>query len=272
MTPTRCSAVTFQFDLGSDMRGSTGVPQRVLIVGGSSEIGSSLAAAWLRRGTRHFVVTQRAPGNTRGLVALLEDGGATVTSVSLDAHEADSIEDAMNDVWIQGDVDVAVVAIGVLGDQREIEAHPSLAWDVMTVNATATIHIALEVARRMEVQQHGSLVLLSSVAGQRGRRDNYVYGASKAALDAFAEGLQQRFADSEVNVLVVRPGYVHTKMSSGVAPAPFAVTVEESRDRIISAVEGREDVVWVPSILGAVFYVLRMLPRRVWAVIAARAR
>lgn len=254
------------------MRGSTGVPQRVLIVGGSSEIGSSLALSWLRRGTSEFVVTQREAGRADDVVGHLEDAGARVTTVDLDALVRSTISPAMDRAWAGGDVDIAVIAIGRLGDQVEMEANPSAAWDVLTVNATASIQIALEVAARMEHQQHGTLVLLSSVAGQRGRRDNYVYGASKAALDTFAEGLQQRFADSEVGVLVARPGYVHSKMSAGVKPAPFAVSVDESRDRILTALESGKSVVWIPSFLGVLFQIFRLLPRRTWAALVRRMR
>lgn len=254
------------------MRGSTGVPQRVLIVGGSSEIGSSLALSWLRRGTSEFVVTQREAGRADDVVGHLEDAGARVTTVDLDALVRSTISPAMDRAWAGGDVDIAVIAIGRLGDQVEMEANPSAAWDVLTVNATASIQIALEVAARMEHQQHGTLVLLSSVAGQRGRRDNYVYGASKAALDTFAEGLQQRFADSEVGVLVARPGYVHSKMSAGVKPAPFAVSVDESRDRILTALESGKGVVWIPSFLGVLFQIFRLLPRRTWAALVRRMR
>lgn len=254
------------------MRGSTGVPQRVLIVGGSSEIGSSLALSWLRRGTSEFVVTQREAGRADDVVGHLEDAGARVTTVDLDALVRSTISPAMDRAWAGGDVDIAVIAIGRLGDQVEMEANPSAAWDVLTVNATASIQIALEVAARMEHQQHGTLVLLSSVAGQRGRRDNYVYGASKAALDTFAEGLQQRFADSEVGVLVARPGYVHSKMSASVKPAPFAVSVDESRDRILTALESGKGVVWIPSFLGVLFQIFRLLPRRTWAALVRRMR
>jgi decaprenylphospho-beta-D-erythro-pentofuranosid-2-ulose 2-reductase len=254
------------------MERSTRVPQRVLLVGGSSEIGSALALAWLRRGTREFVVSERSDGRARQLVDELRSGGAKVDTVVLDALDSATITSAIEQTWRGGDIDVSVIAMGVLGSQEEMEESPAKAWEVLTVNATATIQTALEIAGRMEVQQHGTMVLLSSVAGQRGRRDNYVYGASKAALDTVAEGLQQRFARSDVNVLVVRPGYVHSRMSADVEPAPFSVSVESSRNQILRAVEQRRDVVWVPPVLKYVFATIRLLPRRIWAKIVLRMR
>lgn len=244
----------------------------MLVVGGSSEIGAALARAWLRIGTRDFVVTERSEGRAAELVADLESVGAAVDAVVLDALRPESIGATLEAAWEDGDVDVVVIAIGLLGDQTEIEADPSLSWELLTVNATSTIQVALDAARRMEAQQHGTIVLLSSVAGQRGRRDNYVYGASKAAVDTFGEGLQQRFAGTEIDVLLVRPGYVYSKMSSGVDPAPFAVTIEQSCERIMRAISQRREIVWVPPVLEALFFVFRLLPRKVWAAIVARTR
>lgn len=254
------------------MRGATGVPQRVLIVGGSSEIGAALGRLWLKRGTRSFVLTERESGRASQLTAELTAAGAAVTVEELDAGRPETMRPAIEAAWLDGDIDVVVVAIGVLPDQLEVESDPSLSWRVLTVNATASIQIGLLAAQRLHSQQHGTLVLLSSVAGQRGRRDNYVYGASKAAVDTFAEGLQQRFAGTEIDVLVVRPGYVYSKMSAGIEPAPFAVTVSHSADQIVRAVDRRRATVWVPPVLAVFFALFRLLPRRVWATIVRRTR
>jgi decaprenylphospho-beta-D-erythro-pentofuranosid-2-ulose 2-reductase len=253
------------------MMGATGVPQRVLLVGGTSEIGRALALSWAKRGTRDFIMTERVPGAASKLRVSLESLGARVDTAVLDALEQSSIKSALQSSWVS-DIDVVVIALGLLRDQLSIDQQPELAWDVLTVNATASIQIALEVAKRMEEQRHGTIVLLSSVAGQRGRRDNYVYGASKAALDTFAEGLQQRLRGTGVKVLLVRPGYVFSRMTTGVDPAPFAVTLDQSRRRILRALDSDQEVVWIPPILGMIFYVFRMLPRRLWASLVSRTR
>lgn len=254
------------------MEGSTRIPQRVLVVGGSSEIGSALARLWAARGTRAFVLTERVHGRTDELVEELAEVGASTTAVMLDALRPETIEQAIDDAWSAGDIDVAVLAMGRLEPQNAIEVEPARAREILDVNTVATVQVALEISNRLEHQQHGTLVLLTSVAGQRGRRDNYVYGASKAAVDTLAEGLQQRFAGSGIKVLVVRPGYVHSRMSSGVKPAPFAVTVDESSRRILAAVESGRDSVWIPSMLRPLFFFIRLMPRRTWAAIVSRMR
>jgi decaprenylphospho-beta-D-erythro-pentofuranosid-2-ulose 2-reductase len=254
------------------MKRATRVPQNVLLVGGTSEIGAALLSAWLDLGLERVTATARRSDDLERLSASCERAGVIVSCLELDVTDPAAIPPVVAEAWAHGDVDLVVIAVGLLGDQARIEADPSAARAVIEVNTVGTIHVALEAANRLEAQGHGTLVLLSSVAGQRGRRDNYVYGASKAALDAFAEGLAQRLEPAGVDVLLVRPGFVRSKMSAAVEPAPFAVTVEESRDAILSAISRSRSVVWVPGVLAPVFFALKLLPRRAWAAIVRRMR
>lgn len=254
------------------MQRATGTPQNLFLVGGTSEIGAALLEGWTRSGLERATVTARHVDDLHALAERCAQTGVEVTTVELDVTDPASIRPAVEAAWADGDVDAVVIAVGLLGDQSQMEADPTTARAVLDVNTTGTIQVALEAANRLEEQGHGTLVLLSSVAGQRGRRDNYVYGASKAALDAFAEGVRQRLEPSGVRVLLVRPGFVHSKMSAGVAPAPFAVTVDESRDAILSAHARGRDVVWVPSLLAPIFVVLKLLPRQLWTALVRRLR
>jgi len=118
------------------------------------------------------------------------------------------------------------------------------------------------VAKRLRAQGHGTIVVLSSVAAQRPRRSNYLYGASKAGLDAFARGLQLSLAESGVRVLVVRPGFVRTAMTAGLRPAPFSVGPERVATEIVAALQRGDELIWVPPLLRAVMWLLLVLPRR----------
>jgi len=120
------------------------------------------------------------------------------------------------------------------------------------------------VAEQLRAQGHGTLVVLSSIAGERARRSNYVYGSSKAALDAFAQGLSDRLVDSGVRVMIVRPGFVHTKMTAGETPPPLATTPGVVADSVIEGLAAGRPIVWVPSMLRPVMSVLRHLPRPVF--------
>ena len=128
----------------------------------------------------------------------------------------------------------------------------------------------LAAAAVLRRQGHGTLVVLSSVAGERARADNYVYGATKAGLDAFAQGLGDALVDSGARVMVVRPGFVHTRMTTGLEPAPFSTTPEAVADVVLDGLAKRRDVVWAPPVLRWLFAVLRHLPRGVWRKVSAR--
>ena len=126
------------------------------------------------------------------------------------------------------------------------------------------------VVDRLRAQGHGTLVLMSSVAGLRARKDNFVYGSTKAGLDAFAQGLGDSLVGTGVDVMVVRPGFVHTKMTEGMDAAPFSTTPDKVATLIVDGLAKRQEVVWAPPILKFPFFVFRLLPRALWRRIAER--
>ena len=157
-----------------------------------------------------------------------------------------------------------VVAAGVLGDQTVDEQDPSAAAAVITTNFTGMASAMLAVTERLRHQGHGRLVVLSSVAGERARRANFIYGASKSGLDAFSQGLADALVGSGVGVTIVRPGFVVGRMTEGMAPAPFATTPEAVADAVVRGISSGASVVYVPPVLRWVFAVMRHLPREVW--------
>jgi decaprenylphospho-beta-D-erythro-pentofuranosid-2-ulose 2-reductase len=162
-----------------------------------------------------------------------------------------------------GGFDVALLAFGVLGDQQAAEDDVAEALRIVRTNFVGAVGVGLPLVQRMMTDGHGVVVVLSSVAGVRVRRANFVYGSSKAALDAFAQGLGD-LAHGTVRVVVVRPGFVHTKMTAGMPAAPLATTADAVADTIVAAVAGRAEVVYSPSALRYLFAVLRNLPRTVF--------
>lgn len=162
------------------------------------------------------------------------------------------------------------VPAGILGDQEAFEADPTFAATAFDVNTTGVVSSCLVVARHMKDQGHGAIVLMSSVAGVRARRDNFVYGATKAGLDAFGQGLGDALLEHGVRVMVVRPGFVHTKMTTHMDAAPFSTTPEKVAGAITDGLTKGSETVWVPGILAYVFFVLRNLPRSIWRRVAER--
>jgi len=163
-----------------------------------------------------------------------------------------------------GDIDLVVAAAGALGDQAVLEHDPQGTAELIMTNFTGLASVLLAAADRMRRQGHGRIVVLSSVAGARVRRANFIYGSSKAGLDAFAQGLGDALVGSGVGVTIVRPGFVVGRMTEGMDPAPFATTPEAVGAAVVRAIETGSAVVYVPPVLRWVFAVMRQLPRAAW--------
>ena len=242
-----------------------GSPQRVLLLGASSEIGLATVRELLADSDGAHVVLAGRQGERRATAASLLTGlGLQVSVVDFDASDRSTYAAAVEGAFAWGDVDVALVAFGVLGDQEEAWQDVDAAVRLADVNYVAAVAVGVLLARRMREQGHGAIVALSSVAAERARRSNFVYGSTKAGLDAFYTGLGEAVGEDAVDVIVVRPGFVRTKMTAGLDEAPWAQTPERVAAVIAAAVRSRRRTVWAPGRLRWVMSGLRHLPAPVF--------
>jgi decaprenylphospho-beta-D-erythro-pentofuranosid-2-ulose 2-reductase len=233
---------------------------RVLLVGGTSEIG--LAIVRRLAAERVWLLGRDSDRLAR---AAAEMGGAEVEVGILDADDIPSHRPAIERAFAEaGGFDVVVIAVGVLGAQAGLDADPDNAIEVMRVNFLGAGSLLLECLRGLRRRRSGSLVLLSSVAAERPRASNAIYGAAKSGIDALAQGLSDAVASSGVRVLVVRPGFVKTRMTADLEPAPFSTTAEAVASATVAALHGRAGTIWVPRGLRLIFGILRHLPRGVY--------
>ncbi|KOT36592.1 short-chain dehydrogenase [Streptomyces caelestis] len=246
------------------MKDAFGLPQSLLVLGGTSEIALATARRLIARRTRTVWLAGRpspgldeAAGQLRGL-------GAEVRTVAFDALDPAAHEEALGKVFAEGDVDLVLLAFGTLGDQAHDERDPRAAVRVAQTNYTGAVSAGLVCAGALQAQGHGSLVVLSSVAGERARRANFIYGSSKAGLDVFAQGLGDALYGTGVHVMVVRPGFVRTRMTAGLPEAPLATTPEAVAAAVELGLRRRAETVWVPGALRVVMSALRHLPRGVF--------
>ena len=248
------------------MTDALGSPQSVLVLGGGSDIGLAIVRRLVARRARTIDLAGRHPENLKGHVDELRDLGAeTVDVVAFDAADTASHQRFVEEVFdAHGDFDLVLLAFGVLGDQEEAERDPSAALEILQTNFTGAVSVALPVAARLRAQGHGTLVVLSSVAGERVRKANFVYGSSKAGLDGFAQGLGDHLDGSGVRVMVVRPGFVRTKMTAGLEPAPLSTDAESVAASIAAGLRRNAHTVWSPAPLRFVMSALRHLPRAVF--------
>ncbi|MFI6039081.1 decaprenylphospho-beta-D-erythro-pentofuranosid-2-ulose 2-reductase [Streptomyces sp. NPDC051315] len=243
------------------MKDAFGLPQSLLVLGGSSEIALATARRLIVRRTRTVWLAGRPSTALESAACELRDLGADVRVVAFDALDPESHEAVLGKVFAEGDVDMVLLAFGVLGDQAHDERDPVAAVRVAQTNYTGAVSSGLVAARALQAQGHGSLVVLSSVAGERARRANFIYGSSKAGLDAFAQGLGDALHGTGVHVMVVRPGFVRSEMTAELDEPPFATTPETVATAIELGLRRRSETVWVPGLLRVVMSVLRHMPR-----------
>ena len=242
------------------MRNALHEPQSIVLLGGTSEIGRAIVAELLTPATRTLVLACRRPDEAQP-ERFARDGLAVVV------EQFDAADTAGHEAFVRrladehGDLDVAVVAFGVLGSQEEFDVDPQLAAEAVQVNYVGGVSSCLALAGLMRRQGHGHIAVVTSVAGERARAANFVYGSSKAGLDAFAQGLGDALQGSGVDVTVIRPGFVHTRMTRGRRSAPFATTPRVVGELAADGIRRRRHTVWAPSILRYVFVVVRHLPR-----------
>lgn len=248
------------------MRDALGSVQSVLVLGGASEIGVAVASALAAPRRAAVVLAGRDPAALDAAATTVRSAGAgRVETCPFDALDPAGHDAALDRAGeLVGDFDVVVLAFGVLGDQARDEQGGSGAVTVAATNYVGVVSAGLAAARHLRAQGHGTIVLLSSVAGERVRKANFVYGSSKAGADGFALGLGDSLAGSGVRVVVVRPGFVVGRMTAGRKAAPLATTPEAVGAATAVAVARGRELVWVPGTLRWVFAALRHVPRPVW--------
>jgi decaprenylphospho-beta-D-erythro-pentofuranosid-2-ulose 2-reductase len=245
------------------MNDALAIPGTVVLLGGTSEIGLAIVGQLVARGTHTVVLA----GRDR---TALQQAGERLGDAKIHVVFYDATDEAAHTATIDeiagtvGDLDMVICATGVLGDQRHLDGDPIAAARVLHTNFVGPAATLLAVAARLRMQGHGRIVVLSSVAGERVRGENFVYGSSKAGLDSFSLGLGDTLVDSGVDVVVVRPGWVRTRMTAGRQPAPFATTAEQVAAETVRGLERGNAIVWAPGILRWVMMVVRHLPRVVF--------
>jgi decaprenylphospho-beta-D-erythro-pentofuranosid-2-ulose 2-reductase len=239
--------------------------QRVLVVGGSSEIALAIVAELQRRGPCEVSLLGRDPARLEQAAAVLRDAGCErVVTQPLEARDRDghgqTLASAVADL---GGLDTAIVAVGVLGERGGMPDDIAAALDAVEVNLLGAGSLLLHTAALMRERGGGRIAVLSSVAAERPRRANVVYGAAKAGLDALARGLDDDLHEDGVRVLVVRPGFVHTRMTHGLRAAPLATTPEAVARATVKGLDRGAQTVWVPAALRWPMLAIRLLPRQV---------
>jgi decaprenylphospho-beta-D-erythro-pentofuranosid-2-ulose 2-reductase len=243
---------------------AVGNPQSLLLLGGTSEIGLAVAETFARSRSLRVVLAGRPGARLDAAADRLRASGATVQTLPFDARRPETHGEVVEKAFADGDIDVALVAFGILGDQEVAWTDIAAAQELAEVNYVGAVTVGVALAQRLRAQGHGALVAMSSVAAERPRRSNFVYGSTKAGLDSFYTGLTDALKPAGVSVTVIRPGFVHTRMTEGMKAAPLSQTPQQVADVIVAAVRTRAEQAWAPGAFRWVMTVLRHVPRVVF--------
>src|SRR5580698_8596153 len=240
-------------------------PMAVLALGATSAIAEATLRRFAARGAHLFLVARNADKLNAVAADLRTRGAASVATYVMDlddtaAHPAMLATAAAN----LGTIELALLAHGVLGDQAEAEAGYPAAEAILGTNFLSPVSMVTWLANYFEASRQGTLAVISSVAGDRGRKSNYVYGASKGALNVFLDGVRNRIDRSGVQVLTIKPGFVATPMTAHLPQnALFAQPSAVGRG-ILKAIEKRKDVAYVPPVWALIMLIIRSVPNAIF--------
>jgi short-subunit dehydrogenase len=239
--------------------------QKILIIGATSAIAEAAARRFAQRGDALYLLAR----NSERLDALLADlkirGAAVTAGAPFDANDfgqhAAAIERAASAL---GGLDAVLIAHGTLPDQQAAQADVALTLQEISTNALSVISLLTLIANRFEAQRSGTIAVISSVAGDRGRQSNYVYGSAKGMLSIFLQGLRNRLCKVGVHVLTVKPGFVDTPMTAAFPKGPLWATPEQVGGAIASAMDRKRNVLYTPFFWAGIMAIIRAVPEAVF--------
>lgn len=231
--------------------------QNVLVIGGKSEIALELIKnISIVPNGKVFLLGRKI--ETQGIIL----PGLEIIPINYDISDSIQRVGLVNQLMAERDFDLVVLAVGYLGEQPNTST-PALDKEIINVNFSYSAEVLEGVAQGMSMQKHGKVLVISSVASIRPRKSNYVYGASKAGLDFLARGIQLDLEGTGVEIYVARPGFVHSKMTKGLTPAPFAITAARAGQLCAIGITKSKRTFYVPGILRYLMLVVRYLPVKV---------
>lgn len=239
--------------------------EKVLVIGATSAIAEATARLFAEKGASLYLLAR----NESRLADLASDlkirGAVEVGYAAFDACDfashAPLVERAVESM---GGCDVALIAHGTLSDQQACEQSFEVTQQELNINALSFISLLTHLANRFEAEKRGTIAVISSVAGDRGRQSNYVYGTAKAAVSTFCQGLRNRLHKSGVHVLTIKPGFVDTPMTAAFKKGPLWASPEKVAAGIHRAIQKKRDIVYLPGKWRLIMLVIKMIPERVF--------
>jgi len=241
------------------------LPSRILILGATSAIAMAVMSKLASRGAHFFLVARNAAKLDAVRRDLLTRGAASAAVHAMDLDDTAAHPEMLKAaVHALGTIEAALIAHGVLGDQERAQASYAAADAILRTNFLSAVSLITWLANYFESTHQGTLAVISSVAGDRGRKSNYVYGASKGALNIFLDGVRNRIDRAGVQVLTIRPGFVSTPMTAHLPQGALFASPKQIAEGILKAIERRKDVVYLPGFWAPIMLVIRSIPESIF--------
>lgn len=239
--------------------------KKIFIVGATSAIAENAARIWAKEGNSLFLAARCQERLDAIAKDLMVRGAASVGIFSVDLTQFDRQDIMLNAAYaFLEEIDVVLIAHGTLSNQVECESSPQLTFQEININALSVISLLTILANRFEARKSGMIAVISSVAGDRGRQSNYVYGSAKAMVTTFTSGLRQRLAKSNVQVLTVKPGFVDTPMTKYFSKGLLWVKPQTVASQIVQACNSRGGVIYTPRFWWAIMGIIKLIPEAIF--------
>jgi len=239
--------------------------KRVLILGATSAIAERTARLFAQRGDQLYLVAR----NAQRLKTITDDlrvRGACdcdyrVANLADNSEHAELLREATAQL---GGLDVVLIAYGTLGDQKAGEQDFAMAMQELQTNCLSVLSLLSLLANQMEQQGHGCLAVLSSVAGDRGRQSNYIYGTAKGGLSIFLQGLRNRLGKTGIQVLTIKPGFVDSPMTREFDKGLLWAKPEKIAAGIVKAIDKKRDVIYLPFFWRYIMLIIKLIPEKLF--------
>ena len=237
--------------------------KRILIIGATSAIAEATARIWAKKGHQFYLIGR----NETRLKAIVTDlkvrGASMADTAQLDANHFDAHQGIIDEaIQILGGIDVVLIAHGTLGEQTACEQDFSVFLQEFNTNAMSVMSLLMHLANRLEEQKRGTIAVISSVAGDRGRQSNYSYGTAKGAISIFLQGLRQRLYKSGVHVLTIKPGFVDTPMTKAFNKGLLWSSPEIIAKSIVNAIDSNKNIIYAPGYWFVIMQIIKLIPER----------
>ncbi len=244
------------------MNNESNATKKILIIGATSAIANSCAKIWATEKSQFLLVAR----NNEKLSQIADDlkvrGAVNVETIKADMNNFEMHKEILQKI---STIDIALIAHGTLPNQQNCQENVAVAMQEFSSNALSVISFLTLLANKMEQQKSGTIAVISSVAGDRGRASNYLYGSAKAAITTFCSGLRARLSKSDVHVLTIKPGFVATPMTQGLAlPKALVATSEKVAQEICAAINKKRDSIYTPKFWFLIMLIIKNIPEKIF--------